>query len=281
MPASKHRSKAKKRHPVITEEEKFQKQINQQLKQSFALTPIQSIAIDTAKQCEPLKAHLQDPKGYLGIMTKIRRSPNVQSFEEYCNLLYRSRVMTRYQAVEFLYQLQAFRAIESWKRVAQSYVLSASLLNKLLHENPNASCQVNQLSLPFQAFYVDFGDIGSTGQHIGLFVNQRDKAHVDFVLINGPHCNSVSLNHHISIQPPENPQDWHIEHPKFINYLITVVINALSLRDRDPDIVYRYDDNDSHDHTEWLTHVGLANTPIDELPHWTHLIDGRTMLNLA
>ena len=276
MPASKHRNRSqRKRHPVTTEKQKFENKVNAQLRQSYAFTPDNSIAVAIANQCEALREHLRDPKGFLGIVTAIQQNPKLDNFEQYCDILWQTGAMTRRRAYEFLYELKAFRAIESWKRVAQSYTISASLLDKILYSKQTITLNVADLILPFSTFFVDLGTLGPHDQHVGLFVDQRDQQRIDFVFIKGDRSCSLELNHHITIAPPADDHDWELSDIGFMNYLVTAVLQAISLRDRDPAIVCEDIGGESREHTEWLTRIGLADTPLHDPPHWLTSIDGK------
>ncbi len=278
MPLSKTKAKPKKRKLKLSPTEKIKAEVDQAVCDSYAYTPSDSLAIEIAKQNSSLREHLRDPREFLEICTEIKHSPSIDNFEQYGTMLYRSRLMTAHQAEQIIYRLQAYQAIESWKRIAQTYVISAALLDKILSNPIPFICDASKIVLPFRSFYVDLGAFPGENNHIGFFVNQHaDAPRIDFVFIKGELICSIMLNQSIVVALPPSAQLRDLNDVRYLNFVIAAVLNFLAINEPSIDAQYIDVDNFSHNHNEWRTYITLPHEQqIDGVPepHWVRRIDG-------
>lgn len=276
MPVSKSRSKPKKRKAVLTPAQKLKAEVDQAVCESYANLPKESIALEIAEQNTALREHLRNPREYLEICAEIQHDPHIMSIEQYGNALARSRLMTPQQAEYITYRLIAFRTIESWKRIAQTYTFSAQLLDKILTNPTPMLCDASKIILPFSSFYADLGQLPN-GEHIGFFANQhRGEPRIDFVFMKGSKICSITLNQSIAVGLPENPQLRDLNDVRYLNFVVASVLRFLSIDDPKIDAQYIDIDNFSHEHLEWRTIITLPderNTDAPQ-PHWAQRLDG-------
>lgn len=278
MPQSKTRAKPKKRKLKLSPTEIIKAEIDQAVCDSYANNPKDSLALEIAKQNSALREHLRNPREFLEICAEIKHSPVINTFEQYGIMLYRSRLMSPHQAEQIAYRLQAFQAIETWKRTAQTYIFSPELLDKLLTNPTPIICDAAKIILPFRSFYVDLGTFSGEDKHIGFFVNQRsDEPCIDFVFIKGEFICSIMLNKVIQVSLPESTQTRDLNDVRYLNFVIAAVLTFLSMNEQGMDAQFIEVGQFSHEHNEWRTYVTLPDESQNHNqpePHWVKRIDG-------
>ncbi len=278
MPVSKHRAKSKKKPPQLTENERIIKRARHY--GIIREEPKGALAMRVARQNEDLCAHLDNPIEYAAICDGLRQNPHLNSLEEYGRALQIERNLPRAQAEFYVYTLRARRAVEDWKTICQSYILSAPLVDQILSCTEPISYDVTEARLPFRRFYVDLGWTAKH-QHVGIFVNQHSQAPtIDFVMIRDEHAASVKLNQRITVTRPADA-DCHLDNPAYLNFVITAVLNLLTMHRTDS--IAEYIDDDGDPHGEWITHVRLPDeAPMLGAVHWVeHPAGGYTWSSQA
>ena len=265
MPKTKH-NKSKKRKPGLTDNEKLIKKAHND--GIINDPPKNSLAIQAAEQSKALRDHIRNPEQYISICNEIIRNPSINSFAEYgAKVLRGAYHMPKQQAEYLVYQLRAFRTFESWKRMGQTYVVSAPLVNHLLSQTETIHFDVSKIALPFNRFYVDLGFL-EDGQRVGFFANKhRKQPRIDFVFIKGEHICSVTLNKYIAIARPEKC-DCHLDDVRYLNFVITAIMDMLDMSEEDPGIEV-YDEDCDYRTCEWRSYLSLkGEPPLLGAAHW-------------
>ena len=278
MPVSKTRNRGKnhKRHPQLTEKEKQRNRIDKDVRDSYATIPGDSVAIAIAQQNLALRNHLRDPRGYYEILEQIQSDPAIGTIENYGYLLQRSGTLHPKDAVKLAYNMITYRTLEYWKRIAQTYLISAPLLDEIF-SNPNEIiCNPQDFILPFKTFFVDLGIIAGTNQHEGIFIHQHeDNTQIDFAFVNGELISCITLGEHACVKLPTDPTKCHLSNMDYVGFILTSILRALVLN-RTLDSHFVDEDNFTHEHNEWRTYVVRPTENIADyvMPHWQRLDDG-------
>ncbi len=278
MPVSKTRNRGKnhKRRPQLSEKEKHRSKVDQAVRDSYASIPGDSIAMAIAQQNKCLRDHLRDPREFYELLEMIQSNADIGTIERYGGLLQRSGTMAPYDATRLTYSLITYRTIERWKRIAQTYLVSAPVLDQILQSEEEIVCNPQDFFLPFKTFFVDLGVIAGTNQHEGIFVRQHDDgSQIDFTFVNGELITSITLGEAAHVKLPTDPAKRHLNNLEYVGFILTSVLRALRL-DRELALHLADEDNFSHEHNEWRTYLLRPGEEIAdfEMPHWQRLENG-------
>ena len=270
MPVSKARRTNKKRHPILNEAEKQRAKLDAAVRESYEMMPSDSIAIAVAMQNKAISEHLRSPRGFLEMHSMIVNDPRVRSIEYYGTLLHKASDLTPMQATKLTYTLITYRTLEHWKRIAQSYIVSAAVLDCILSETQPLKCSPRDFALPFRTFFLDLGLIKGSNQREGLFVYQHaDMTQIDFVIVNGALTTCITMGEDATVRLPSNPEDWQLNNIDYVSYLLICIVRAMSL---DRTLPLRFTDRDdySHEHNEWRTYITLEDEKVAAMqtPIW-------------
>ena len=265
VPISKH-NKSKKRKPGLTDNEKLIKKAHND--GIINDPPKNSLAIQAAEQSKALRDHIRNPEQYISICNDITRNPSINSFADYGTKVLRGIYRMQPQQAEYLvYQLRAFRTFESWKRMGQTYILSAPLVNQLLSNTAPIRFDVSEAVLPFNNFYADLGFL-EDGQHVGFFAHKhRKQPCIDFVFVKGAQICSVTLNKYITVSRPDEC-NCHLDDVRYLNFVITAIMDMINMADETPGIE-QYDDDCDARTCEWRSYLSLVGEPpLLGAAHW-------------
>ena len=272
MPLSKTRNRGKnhKRQPKLSEKEKRRNKVDQDVRDSYANIPGDSVAIAIAQQNKCLRDHLRNPRDFYELYEMIQGDPAIGTIERYGGLLQRSGTMSHYEATRLAYTLITYRTIERWKHVAQTYLVSAPVLDQMLQNEAEIVCDPQDFALPFKTFFVDLGVIGDTNQHEGVFVRQHDDAsQIDFTFVNGELITSITLGEAAHSKLPADPAKRNLNNLDYVGFILTSILRTLRL-DREVDLHLVDEDNFSHEHNEWRTYMVRPGESIADYvaPRW-------------
>lgn len=279
MPVSKTRNRGKnhKRRPQLSEKEKHRSKVDQDVRDSYAYLPGDSVAIAIAQQNKCLRDHLRNPREFYELYEMIIGDSAIGTIERYGGLLQRSGTMSGYEATRLAYTLITYRTIEYWKRIAQTYLVSASIMDEIMQNEEEIVCDPQDFFLPFKTFFVDLGVISDTNQHEGIFVRQHDDAsQIDFTFVNGELITSITLGEAAHVKLPADPAKRNLNNLDYVGFILTGMLRALVL-DRTLDANLVDEDNFSHDHNEWRTYMVRPGEQISDFvaPRWQRLDDGK------
>lgn len=279
MPVSKTRNRGKnhKRRPQLSEKEKHRSKVDQDVRDSYAYVPGDSVAIAIAQQNKCLRDHLRNPREFYELYEMILGDPAIGTIERYGGLLQQSGTLSPYDATKLAYSLITYRTIERWKRIAQTYLVSASVMDEILQNEEEIICNPQDFFLPFKTFFVDLGVIAGTNQHEGIFVRQHDdNSQIDFTFVNGELITSITLGEAARAKLPADPARRNLNNLDYVGFVLTGMLRALVL-DRTLDAKLVDEDNFSHDHNEWRTYLVRPSEQISDYvaPRWQRLDDGK------
>ena len=281
MPVSKSRNRGKnhKRRPQLSDKEKHRKQVDRDVRDSYANIPGDSVAIAIAQQNSCLRDHLRDPRNFYELYEMIQGDPAIGTIERYGSLLQRSGQMAIYDATKLAYSLITYRTVEYWKRLAQTYLITAPVLDQILQSEEEIICNPQDFALPFKTFFVDLGVIDGTNQHEGIFVRQHeDDSQIDFTFVNGELITSITLGEAARVKQPTDPSKRNLGNLDYVGFILTSILRAMIL-DRTMDLHFADEDNFSHEHNEWRTYMMRPGETIADYitPRWMRLENGQTI----
>ena len=193
-----------------------------------------SLGIKVARQNPVLQEFLTNPRGFFedrdNIMTEFG------SIEKYSERLLLGNLYQARQTEEAHYTLVTYRTIEAWKRLAQSYLVSATLLNQMLIKQLSDGLRVikyrvEDFQLPFSNFFVDLGVIDGSDQHVGVFVNEHkynDTTKIDVVLVDGNLLYCFTLDREGEIKIPVQPSRRNLTDSNYTWYVLIAMLRIVS-----------------------------------------------------
>ena len=278
MPVSKTRNRGKnhKRHTQQTPKEKQRTKVDKDVRDSYAYIPGDSVAIAIAQQNKALREHLRDPRGFYELFEQIKSDPAVGTIERYGGLLQQSGTLHPKDAVKLAYTMITYRTVEYWKRIAQTYLITAPLLDEIFQERGEIKCSPQDFILPFKTFFLDLGVIAGTNQHEGIFIRQHeDNTQIDFAFVNGELITCITLGEDARVKMPDDPEKCHLGNLDYVSFVLTSLLKAMVL-DRKLQSHFVDEDNFSHNHNEWRTYIVRPAEGIDDyiIPQWQRMENG-------
>ena len=274
MPKSKSR-KPHRKHPVLTPEQKEQQKISRLTRESIDYTPEHSLALTVAEQSPVLRDCLRHPEDYHATCHKISKN-GFSSIEDYGRQVSAVGMMD-YATKQSVAMLLSCRTLEAWKRIAQSYIVDATLVDYALFRNNHITYDPGQLLMPFRSIYVDLGTIeNSPDEHVGLFISQHlNEPQIDAVFVFGDMINYLSFFKPGQATLTPDKTQRVLSNTDYCKFVAISVMKLLSLRGREEGLM-RFIEQDEfpHEHTEWQTQV----EPIGKRKksgYWSYREDGR------
>ena len=285
MPLSKTRNRGKnhKRRQPLSLKEKHRAKVDQAVSDAYAYIPGDSVAIAIAQQNQALRNHLRNPREFYDLFETIKSDPAIGTIERYGGLLQRSGTMTQREAVMTVYTLITYRTLEHWKRIAQTYLITAPVLDEILQDDTPITCNPQDFSLPFKTFFVDLGVIDDTNSHEGVFVHQHDdNSQIDFTYVNGELITSITLGQGAHVRLPRDPAKRNLNNIDYVSFILTSLLRLMTL-DCTLDLRFVDEDNFTHAHNEWRTYVVRPAQDIADYvrPTWTRDAAGVTSYHFA
>jgi len=241
-----------------------------------------SLGIKVARQNPVLQEFLTDPRGFFedhdNIMTEFG------SIEKYSECFLLKNLSQTMKAKEIYFTLVTYRTIEAWKHLAQSYLVSATLLNQMLIKQPSDGLRVikyrvEDFGLPFSNFFVDLGVIDGSDQHVGVFVNKHkynDMPKIDMVLVDGNLVYCFTLDGEGEIKIPAQPNRRNLIDPNYTWYVLISMLYVISgLISRENIDV---SSTDTSVRTEWQNYLLRPGEKLEDFitPIWSCDSDART-----
>ena len=244
------------------------------VKKSHNDTIDDSLGIKVARQNSVLREHLMNPRGFLedydAIMAKFG------SIEKYSEWLLLRNLSQAGQAKETYFTLVTYRTVEVWKHLAQSYIISAKLLNQALKRSSDElkviKYRVEDFRLPFSNFFVDLGIIDGSDQHVGVFVNKHsfnDTVRIDMVLVDGNLVYCFTLDGEGEIKMPTQSSRRNLIDPNYTWYVLIAMLRIVSGLIPREDIDVSNTDTDRR--TEWQNYLLSLGEGLEDFvaPVWS------------
>lgn len=279
---SKPRGKVRSKDSSKRKSNKRERRIIEAIKKFHDDTINGSLGIKVARQNPVLQEFLTNPRGFFedrdNIMTEFG------SIEKYSERLLLRNLYQARQTEEAHYTLVIYRTIEAWKRLAQSYLVSATLLNQMLIKQPSDGLRVikyrvEDFRLPFSNFFVDLGIIDGSDQHVGVFVNEHkynDMTKIDMVLVNGNLLYCFTLDRDGEIKIPAQPNRRNLIDSDYTGYVLIsmlYIISGLTSREN-----IDVSSTDTSVRTEWQNYLLCPGEKLEDFitPIWSCDSDART-----
>lgn len=285
MPLSKTRNRGKnhKRRQQLGPKERHRAKVDEAVSAAYANIPDDSMAIAIAQQNQALRNHLRNPREFYELFETIKSDPAIGTIERYGGLLQRSGTMTQQQAIMTTYTLITYRTLECWKRTAQTYLITAPVLDEIFQDDTPITCNPQDFYLPFKTFFVDLGIINDTNNHEGVFVHQHDgNSQIDFTYVNGELITSITLGQDAHARLPRDPAKRNLNNIDYVSFILTSLLRLMTL-DRTMDLHFVDEDNFGHAHNEWRTYVVRPEQNIADYvcPTWTRDAAGAVSYRFA
>ena len=274
MPKSKSR-KPHRKHPVLTPEQREQNRINQLTRESIDFTPEHSLALSVAEQSPVLRDCLRNPQDYHATCNNITKH-GYKSIEDYGRQVSAVGMMD-YATKQSVAMLLSCRTLEAWKRIAQSYIVDAKLVDYAIFRDNHISYDPGQLLMPFAAIYVDLGAIiNSPEEHVGLFIRQhREESQIDVVFVFGSRITYMSFYQPGQATLTPDKTQRVLSNYDYLKYVTVSILKLLSLRGREENLLrFVEQDEFSHEHAEWQTQV-VPLAKRKKSGYWSYQEDGR------